>query len=150
MSTMSCKMNHFLCKFLGPLVDLGLRFYVGRIFFHAGYEKLQNYLNGNAEATVSLFRDKHPIPGLTPEIAAYLGTGAELVLPILLIFGIFTRWAAFALIVITLVIEFTYNSSLDHTVWLLMLSVIWVGGPGKLSFDRLLPGIMGHPQKECH
>lgn len=150
MSTMSCKINHFLCKVLGPLVDLGLRFYVGRIFFHAGYEKLQNYLNGNAEATISLFRDKHPIPGLTPEIAAYLGTGAELVLPILLIFGIFTRWAAFALIVITLVIEFTYNSSLDHTIWVLMLAVVWTHGPGKLSFDRLLPGIMGHPQKECH
>lgn len=55
-------------------------------------------------ATFYLFANEYNLPVIPPDLAAYLTVAAELVLPILLIIGVFTRFAALAMLVMTLVI----------------------------------------------
>ena len=48
-----------------------------------------------------IFQDIYPIPGVSPEIIAPLWTGAELVLPVLLVLGLASRFAAFGMLLLT-------------------------------------------------
>ncbi len=66
-----------------PLVDLGLRVYVAHIFFKSGLVKLQS-----RDSTLALFEYEYAVPLLPPDIAAYLGTAAELALPALVALGL--------------------------------------------------------------
>ncbi len=77
------------------------------------------------------------------DIAAYLGTGAELILPVLLIVGLGGRFAALALFVFNIIAVIAYPDLgevglQDHQYWGLMLLVTLMHGPGKLSLDYLL------------
>ena len=47
-----------------------------------------------------------------PELVAALASAAEIVLPILLAFGLLTRWAALGLLCMTAVIQLTYPDAL--------------------------------------
>lgn len=133
--------------FGSPVLDLIIRIYVANIFFVSGWSKFQNFLNGNWDTTVYLFTDIHRVPVLPPEAAAVLGTGAELILPALLVAGLFTRFSAIGLFVMTLVIEFLAVdsfgdglSSSTHYYWMLLLAVPILKGPGVISLDYLLLG----------
>lgn len=123
-----------------PLLDLSIRLVMASIFFNSGWSKLQNALNGDWASTVYLFSDVHPLPGIPPEIAAILGTGGELSLSVLLAFGLFTRFAAAGLIVMTMVIQFLIPAEYGlmnqmHYLWMLLLAVPLFYGAGKLSMD---------------
>jgi putative oxidoreductase len=64
---------------------------------------------------------------------------AELTLPLLLFAGLFTRFAALALLIMTLVIEiFVYPNAFDtHGVWAVALLFLMKYGPGALSADHI-------------
>jgi len=62
---------------LKPLAQLGARFYVAGVFFRSGLTKLRDW-----DTTLALFADEYRVPLLDPTLAAYLGTGAELALPV--------------------------------------------------------------------
>lgn len=114
-------------QILRPLADLLMRLYVGKIFFMSGLSKLRDW-----EMTVSLFTDEYHVPLLSPEIAAYLATGPELALPILLVLGMFKQFAAFGLLLVNILAVVAYYSVLqdmpaalhDHVEWGLMLLLI--------------------------
>lgn len=112
---------------------LGMRLWVANVFWKAGLTKIANW-----DLTVSLFEDEYKVPVLSPEIAAYMGTAAELTAPILIAVGLGARFGALALLVMTTVIEFTYLSFPIHQVWALMLLLIITQGPGKLSVDYFI------------
>ena len=81
------------------------------------------------------------VPSLPPAAAAYLGTGAEIALPVLLVLGIGTRFAAIALFVFNIVAVISYpdlsDAGLkDHMPWGAVLLVALVYGPGKLAVDH--------------
>ena len=85
------------------------------------------------------------VPLIPTELAAVLGTGTEVILPILLILGLFTRASALGLLMMTALIEFfvtdSFGDSLsnpDHYLWMLLLAVPFLKGPGKFSLDTLL------------
>jgi len=129
-------------QFLKPVTLLVFRLYVAWMFFESGLVKIQSWFS-----TISLFETEYKVPLLSPELAAYLGTGAELVLPVLLAFGLFTRPAAFALFIfnITAVISYPYLWTVDgaggfwqHVTWGAMIWTIFVFGPGKASIDYLI------------
>jgi putative oxidoreductase len=70
-----------------------------------------------------------------------MGTAAELGLPMLLIAGLGTRFAALALFVFNIVAVVSYpdlsDAGLkDHMLWGALLLVLAVYGPGKFSLDR--------------
>ena len=124
--------------FLSPVVDLAFRLWVANVFWKSGLTKIANW-----ETTVFLFTEEYQVPLLSPELAAFLGTGAELLLPPLLAFGLATRFAAIALFIFNIVAVISYPALnavglKDHIYWGLMLLVPIFHGPGKLSIDQLL------------
>ena len=81
------------------------------------------------------------MPVIPPAVAAVLGTSAELGLPILLLFGFGTRFAAVALFVFNIVAATSYPDLSaagikDHVLWGALLLVTFFYGPGKLSLDH--------------
>ena len=125
----------------GALLGLSLRAYLGLVFFKAGLTKMADW-----ETTLSLFRDEYQVPLLAPEIAAALGTSGELLLPLLLWAGFLSRPAALGLFVVNLMavisypLLFTFECPAalnDHRYWGLLLLVLFVYGPGRLSVDAL-------------
>src|SRR5262249_57023588 len=70
-------------EFLSPVFDLAIRLCVAKGVFMSGLTKIQSW-----DSTLSLFENEYAVPLLSPELAAYLGTAAELCLPPLLVLGI--------------------------------------------------------------
>lgn len=127
---------------LSPLLNLGIRLFMANIFFKSGLTRYSDYANGTWGNQIEAFTDYHPIPGVPGDIAAIAGTGGELILPILLAFGLFTRLGAAGLLVMTIVIEFIVPpeyglSNPDHYMWMLLLAVPMLKGGGQLSLDFL-------------
>jgi putative oxidoreductase len=112
---------------------------VAAIFFLSGRTKVEGILTLK-DTTFFLFQDEYALPFLDPVTAAYLATYAEHLFPVLLVLGLFTRYAALALLGMTVTIQiFVYPDAWPtHLSWAgLMLPLIAKGG-GPLSLDRLL------------
>jgi len=123
---------------LQPLASLALRVYVARVFFLSGLTKIHDW-----NVTLALFENEYHVPVLSPALAASLGTTAELGLPILLLLGFGSRFAAVALFVFNIVAATSYPDLSDagvkdHLLWGALLLVTLFYGPGKLSLDFLL------------
>jgi putative oxidoreductase len=117
---------------------LFVRIVAGHVFWASGRTKVEGFLTLRPEA-VDLFRDEYRLPLIAPEIAAPMAAFAEHLLPILLVVGLFTRFAAVGLIVMTLVIQFLVYPDAwwpQHSLWIGLLLVIVARGPGGLSLDR--------------
>ncbi|RYD42694.1 MAG: DoxX family protein [Sphingomonadales bacterium] len=87
-----------------------------------------------------LFRSEFSGLPLDPDIAVPLTAVAEHFFPILLLFGIATRFSAGALLVITLVIQiFVFPDAWwpVHSLWAAMAAILIVRGGGLFSFDAL-------------
>lgn len=128
----------FVTTFGGPLYQLFIRLWMAEIFFSSGLTKIASW-----ETTVALFADEYKVPLLPPELAAWLGTAAELACPVLLALGLASRFAAPPLIVMTLVIQFTYLDKAEHFFWIMLLAQIALRGPGALSVDTLINRFAG-------
>ena len=100
----------------GDLIAIVARIGIATTFLRSGLLKVDGWSNGN---TLALFTDEYKLPLIPPEIAATMATAAELSLPVFILAGFFTRFAALALLVMTLVIEiFVYPNAFDtHGVW---------------------------------
>jgi putative oxidoreductase len=126
---------------LAPLADLAARLYLANVFFVSGWNKVQDW-----ESTLYLFREEYHVPLLSPELAAYLGAGVELILSVLLALGLWTRFSACGLFVLNIVAVVSYYDSLkdspaalqDHLQWGLLLSLLAVGTVKQLTVDHLL------------
>jgi putative oxidoreductase len=98
---------------------------------------------GNWAGTLSLFQNEYHVPLLPPTLAAYLGTAAEIGLPVFLALGLGTRAAAFALFVFNIVAATSYPDLSaaglkDHILWGTILLVTLFYGPGKIALDELI------------
>ncbi len=91
---------------------------------------------------MALFRDEYQLPLVSPELAAYGAAVAEHLLPVLLLIGLGTRFAALALLVMTAVIQFlVYPDAWSlHGTWATILLYLAATGPGRLSLDHWLKG----------
>jgi putative oxidoreductase len=121
------------------LLLLVQRFGIAAVFFMSGRTKVDGLLTVN-DSAFELFRSEYALPLVKPEIAAYAATYSEHLFPLLLVLGLFTRFAASALLIMTLIIEiFVYPDAWPtHLSWAgLLLPLIALGG-GKLSLDRVL------------
>lgn len=127
---------------IGEYINLLPRLVVAHVFWSSGLLKLPDGFlgigRGNWETTLLLFENEHPVPFLPYNVAAYLGTGFEIIAPIMLVLGFGTRIAAVILLTMTAVIEFTYQSSTEHLFWATMLAVILFSGAGKASLDYFI------------
>ena len=120
---------------LRPLAQLAARVYVGSVFFRAGMSKLRDW-----DSTLALFIDEYHVPLLDPTVAAFMGTGAELALPVLLVAGLFGRVAAAGLSVLNVVAVLSLMDVADaalqgHLFWGSLLAALLLWGPGAWSLD---------------
>jgi putative oxidoreductase len=132
-----CSMgNKFIsnASWFQAVVLLVVRLWIAEVFFMSGLTKVKSWTT-----TVALFADEYKVPVLSPEIAAYITTTAELFLPILLIIGLMTPLSALGLMCMTLVIElFVYPDTTEHYYWLLLMGILLTHGGGKLGLDYWL------------
>lgn len=93
-----------------------------------------------SDSTYMLFEYEYDLPVLPFELSAHMALTAEILLPMALILGLFTRYAALAMLGMTLVIQiFVYpNLWTVHGLWAIALLAIMSHGGGRLSVDNFL------------
>lgn len=136
------RFDGLITVWIGSLLSLAIRLWVGHDFFLSGVEKLRDW-----SATLALFHDEYHVPVLPPDLAAYIGAAGELGFPILLAFGLISRPAAIGLFFVNAMAVISYPQLFqfdcpagikDHIRWGLMALVIFAYGPGRISLDYLL------------
>lgn len=121
--------------------------FLANVFFKSGLTKIQNW-----DSTLYLFSDVYQVPLLNPEWAAYLATGAELGLPVLLLAGLFGRIAASGLFILNLVAVVSYYAELSeaginqHLYWGMLLAVLLTLSRSKYSVDNWLEQRLNIPK----
>ena len=121
-----------------PILLLFTRLWVANIFFKSGYLKITTW-----ESTLYLFEEEYQVPIIPWEMAAFLGTAAELILPIFLLLGLLTRSMAAILFVFNIMAVISYpvlweGGFYDHQLWGLMILINIVWGAGLISVDHPL------------
>lgn len=131
--------NGWFSKLPEAALLLFVRIAVAHVFWASGQTKVEGF--ALRPEAVDLFRDEYKLPLIAPEVAAPMAAIVEHVLPLLLVFGLFSRFASSGLIVMTLVIQFLVYPDAwwpQHSLWLGLLLVILVRGPGSWSLDRFV------------
>ena len=115
-------------------------------FFKSGLTKWDGFLSLSPAATflfeeefkLHIFGQAYDFP--LPTAFAYLDSIAEIVLPVLLVIGLATRFSALALLVMTGIIQLVVPEGWAnfHLPWAGLALAIIALGPGALSLDRLL------------
>jgi len=145
------------CSFVPyALVALGLRLLMARVFFLDGQTRIlgpqvplnvQDYsftLTLPAQLrpeTFSAFASQYPALPVPPSLAAYAVSYAEFILPVMLVLGLGTRFAAIGLLIMTAVIQvYVLPQALwsVHMYWAAILLVLVSKGAGAISVDNLI------------
>lgn len=123
---------------------LGLRLFLAWEFFESGKEKW------NGENWFMEVQESFPFPfNIIPaDISWNLAMGAEILLPLFLIFGFLTRFSALSLAILTSVAWYTIHADAGYNVcdngykmaliYLITLLPLIAQGAGMLSLDSLI------------
>src|SRR6476469_781105 len=120
------------------LIALIARVAPAAVFWQSGQTKISGWhVSDNA---IYLFREEYKLPLIDPVVAAHLAAFAEHFFPILLILGLATRFAALALLGMTLVIEiFVYPGAWPtHGTWAACFLILITRGAGAWSLDHVI------------
>ena len=122
---------------LQPPALLAARLHVAQVFILSGLTKLRDW-----DTTLALFADEYRVPLLPSALAAWLGTGGELLLPPLLALGLAGRFAALGLFVVNAVAVISLTDIApaalqQHQFWGSLLLGLLLWGPGPWSVDAL-------------
>lgn len=137
-----------LLDVLTPVADLLARLWIAYVFFQAGLVKITDW-----QTTLMLFTNEYQVPLIPAEIAAYIGTGFELALPVLLVLGLGGRFTIFLFFVYNVICVCSFHflwtpegahGLYQHINWGLILLLLMVHGPGKISLDYLIKKKWGH------
>lgn len=126
------------------------RFSIAAVFWKSGQTKVQGFaidlIGGEfhlgwprlSDSAIDLFKTEYRLPLIPPELAAPMAAFAEHFFPVLILFGLATRFSALALLGMTLVIEiFVYPDAYPtHGTWAAILLYLIAKGPGKVSIDH--------------
>jgi putative oxidoreductase len=122
---------------LEPIALLAARCYVAWAFFSSGLTKLRDW-----DSTLMLFEYEYQVPILPFELAAYLGTAAEIILPLLLIAGLASRFSALGLFFVNVVAvisleEIAPAAFAEHILWGVLLLQVVIFSGGRFALDRI-------------
>lgn len=116
-----------------PLLDLGIRIWLAQIFFVSGVLKMTNW-----HTALDLAATEYPVSWMNPVTAAYTGAAIEAICPVFLTVGLLTRYAALPMLILSLVIQFSYQPFDSQIFWASLFGWYVVHGAGPLSLDRAL------------
>lgn len=133
---------------LAPVV---LRLALAVPFFRSGLTKWSGSLTLSPAAQylfemqfqLHVFGRSYPFP--VPDLLAYIDAVAEILLPVLLVLGLATRFSALGLLIMTVVIQLVVPEGWAnfHLPWAGLSLGIMALGPGPLSIDRILETWLG-------
>ncbi|RMF08194.1 MAG: DoxX family protein [Alphaproteobacteria bacterium] len=149
---------HYAERIPEAVIALLLRVGIAGVFWNSGLTKLAFGAGGAgddpftqfgrvlsfdwriSETTFFLFEHEYAVPLLPSHWMAYAGTTFELLCPVFLVLGLFTRLAVLPLLGMTIVIQtFVYPELwLTHAFWAGALLYLLARGAGALSLDTLL------------
>lgn len=146
MQTLLARYDH-LAAWLASRVPEGLALLLTRvalagIFWRSGRTKVEDgSLLSISDQAYFLFEYDYSGLPIPPTIATPMATYAEHLFPILLVLGIFPRFSALSLLIMTLVIQiFVFPEAWwqTHILWVAMAAVLVSRGGGLFSLDALL------------
>lgn len=123
------------------VILLAPRLWLAEPFWRAGQIRLDSF-----SRQPMFFQAIHPVPFLDPVVAAYVTTGAEIALPVLLVLGFFGRWAALGLAIMAATIFFIVGQTpaglqngiaiaQEQFPWMIVGLLLFIIGPGRISID---------------
>ena len=125
---------------------LALRIALAVPFWRSGLTKWDGFLHLSDSAR-TLFEQEfrlhvfgREIPYPMPDVVAHLSGIAEICLPVLLVLGLGTRFAAAGILVMTGIIQLTEPDGWAnfHLPWAAMALTLVAFGPGRVALDALL------------
>jgi putative oxidoreductase len=125
---------------------LVLRIALAVPFWRSGLTKWDGFLHLSDSAR-TLFREEFrlhifgsEIPYPMPDVVAHLSGTAEICLPVLLVLGLGTRFAATGILVMTGIIQLTEPDGWAnfHLPWAAMALTLLAFGPGRVALDALV------------
>jgi putative oxidoreductase len=131
------------------LVQLVVRFALAVPFWRSGVLKWTSFLQVS-DTAVLLFSDefKLHLPGgpysfVAPQLMAFLAGSIEILAPILLVFGLATRFAALILLGMTCIVQLSVPDGWPvHLTWAAMALSLMAWGPGSLSADHVIASLV--------
>ncbi len=125
--------HRLLERSAGPIADLLIRLWLAKVFFVAGVLKIFGL---GAEPYLS--RIAYPVPWVEPLSPTYLGAALQMTIPILLAWGLATRWAALYMLILVLVVQLNYLPLDINLYSAVLFGWLVICGAGPLSLDHLL------------
>ncbi|MBI3705816.1 MAG: DoxX family protein [Rhizobiales bacterium] len=145
------------CSFIPyAVVALALRFIMARLFFLDGQTRIEgprvplNVQDFDFSVVLPLqvkvetfgaFLNQYAAVPVSPVFGAYLLSYAEFILPICLLLGFATRFAALGMLIVTALIQlYVAPDALWslHVYWAAILLVLLTRGPGPVSVDAII------------
>jgi putative oxidoreductase len=133
---------------LENLAQLALRVALAAPFFRSGLTKWDGFfmLSDSADALFAeefklhVFGREFPYPA--PHELAFASGTMEILLPVLLVLGLGTRFAALGLLGMTAIIQLTVPEGWlnFHLIWAATALAILAHGPGAISLDAIIGG----------
>lgn len=135
------------------IVQLVMRLALAVPFWRSGILKWNGF-GKLSDTAVTLFTDEFMLhlPGgpykfPAPSVMAFLSGTGEILFPVLLVLGLGTRFAALGLLFMTLIVELTIPDGWPiHLTWAAMALGLMAWGPGRISMDHLVRGILRLPE----
>ncbi len=131
---------------------LALRFALAVPFYRSGLTKWDGFLSLSPKAAflfenqfqLHIFGNAYPFP--YPDVMALLSGLGEIIFPVLLVFGLATRFAALGTLGMTVIIFLTYPEHWpsEGLPWAAMSLVIIGFGPGRIALDHLVARLVRH------
>lgn len=123
-----------------PFLVVLARLAIVAVFLQSGLWKLNGLTAGSPAV---MFTNDIALPLLPAEVTAWLLTAGELGLAGLVFIGLLTRFAAFGLLIITLITAaFNPNAIGMYAVWAVSLLFLMRHGAGRFSLDYLISSRM--------
>jgi len=116
-----------------PFTDIAIRVFVALAFLRSGLVKATDW-----DTAVYLATNEYPVSWMEPTQAATVGLAIELIGPVLLAFGFFTRPAALAMAALTIISQAVYVPTTTNLIVSAILIWYVVHGPATFSLDRAL------------
>lgn len=134
-------------------VMLGVRLLLAQPFWASGQTRWISFPTELSGSTLFLFKNlfvlhfgffELPIP--FPELTAWVTSLGEVILPIVIVLGLFTRLGGLALLAMSIVIELVFPAAFinltdpmnSHALWMAYGLAIVICGPGLFSLDFLV------------